>query len=192
MRLEDASRKLLVPETNLFYNAEVAAHRYPRKPFLIFYDTPITFARFMDEAQRLAGFLEQRCGVRRGDRVLLLMQNSPQFVIAYYGVLRANAIVVPINPMNVTAEVLRHVKDAGASIAIVAQELYSHVEPILDSRELKHAIIAGYSRLPGSAHHVGDARLCLRTADGGIEARCHLVERCACAWAIARTSDTWG
>jgi fatty-acyl-CoA synthase len=139
------SRSLLVPETNLFYNAEVAAHRYPRKPFLIFYDTAITFARFLEESQRLAGFLQRRCGVRNGDRVLLLAQNSPQFTIAYYGILRANAIVVPLNPMNLTAEILRHVRDAGATTAVVAQELYSRVEPILGTGELEHAVVAAYS-----------------------------------------------
>jgi len=138
-------RSLLVPETNLFYNAEVAAHRYPRKPFLIFYDTPITFARFLDETQRLTGFLERRCGVGKGSRVLLLMQNSPQFVIAYYAVLRANAIVVPINPMNLTGEIVRHVRDAGTKTVIVAQELYSRVEPVLGSEGLESVVVAAYS-----------------------------------------------
>jgi fatty-acyl-CoA synthase len=139
------AQSLLVPETNLFYNAEVAAHRYPDKPFLLFYESPITFSRFRDETERLAGFLQQRCGVRRGDRVLLLMQNSPQFVIAYYAVLRANAIVVPINPMNLTPEILRHVRDAGSRTVVVAQELYSRVEPILGTDGLDTAIVASYS-----------------------------------------------
>ena len=93
-------RELIAPATNLFYNAEVSARRYPDKPFLVFYDTAVSFAQFMDEAERIAGFLERRCAVRKGDRVLLLMQNSPQFMIGYYGILRANAVVVPLNPMN--------------------------------------------------------------------------------------------
>ena len=93
-----AMRTLDAPATNLFYNAEVSARRYPDKPFLVFYDTAVSFAEFLDEAERVAGFLEQQCGVRKGDRVLLLMQNSPQFVIGYYGILRANAVVVPLEP----------------------------------------------------------------------------------------------
>ena len=137
--------KLLVPETNLFYNVEVAARRFPRKPFLIFYDTPISFARFLQETERLAGFLQQCCAVRAGDRVLLLMQNSPQFMIAYYGILRANAIVVPINPMNLTAELARYVRDAGASSVIVGQELYARIEPLLGLEGLEHAVVATYS-----------------------------------------------
>ncbi|HEY5677962.1 MAG TPA: hypothetical protein VIR81_14310, partial [Myxococcales bacterium] len=63
-------RSLAVPQTNLFYNAEVAATRYPNRPYLLWYDTPITFAAFRDECERLAGFLERECGVRKGDRVL--------------------------------------------------------------------------------------------------------------------------
>jgi fatty-acyl-CoA synthase len=142
---EYAQHHLIAPATNLFYNAEVSAKRYPDKPFLVFYDTPVTFAEFFDEAERVAGYLEQECGVRKGDRVLLFMQNSPQFVIGYYGILRANAVVVPQNPMNLTQEFLRCAKDAGANTVIVSQELYSRIEPLLDSGDLKHAIVAAYS-----------------------------------------------
>jgi fatty-acyl-CoA synthase len=77
--------------------------------------------------------------------VLLFMQNSPQFVIAYYGILRANAVVVPLNPMNLTQEVLRYAEDAGAGTAIVSQELYPRIEPLLGKSVLKSAIVAAYS-----------------------------------------------
>jgi fatty-acyl-CoA synthase len=142
----DHSRQHLdAPATNLFYNLEVSARRYPSKPGLIYYDTPIGFAELHEEAQRIAGHLEQRCGVRKGDRVLLYMQNSPQFVIAYYGILRANAVVVPLNPMYLTAEFLRCAKDAGATTAVVSQELYPRIEPLLDSGALEQVIVAAYS-----------------------------------------------
>jgi fatty-acyl-CoA synthase len=142
----DHSRQHLdAPATNLFYNLEVSARRYPSKPGLVFYDTPLGFAELHDEAQRIAGYLEQRCGVRKGDRVLLYLQNSPQFVIAYYGILRANAVVVPLNPMYLTQEFLRCAKDAGATTAIVSQELYPRIEPLLDSRALEQVIVAAYS-----------------------------------------------
>jgi fatty-acyl-CoA synthase len=140
-----AMRTLAAPATNLFYNAEVSARRYPDKPFLVFYDTVVTFADFLDEAERVAGFLERQCGVRKGDRVLLLMQNCPQFVIGYYGILRANAVVVPLNPMNLTQELLRFAEDAGARTAIVSQELYPRVEPLLRNSILKSVIVAAYS-----------------------------------------------
>jgi fatty-acyl-CoA synthase len=140
-----AMHNLIAPATNMFYNAEVSARRFPNKPFLIYYDTKVSFAEFHNEAERVAGYLEQRCGVRKGDRVLLLMQNSPQFMIGYYGILRANAVVVPLNPMNLTQEILRYAQDAGANTLLVSQELYSRVETLLKSQELKHVIVAAYS-----------------------------------------------
>ena len=136
---------LKAPATNLYYNVEVSAHRYPDKPYVVFYDTPVTFAEFHDETQRLAGFLQQRCGVGKGDRVMLLMQNSPQFMIGYYGILRANAVIVPLNPMNLTQELLKYAKDAGSSTLLVSQELYPRVEPLIKSGDIKHVIVAAYS-----------------------------------------------
>jgi fatty-acyl-CoA synthase len=136
---------LIAPATNMFYNAEVSARRFPNKPFLIYYDTKVSFAEFHHEAECVAGYLEQRCSVRKGDRVLLLMQNSPQFMIGYYGILRANAVVVPLNPMNLTQEILRYAQDAGANTLLVSQELYPRVEPLLKNQDLKHVIVAAYS-----------------------------------------------
>jgi fatty-acyl-CoA synthase len=142
----DHSRHHLdAPATHLFYNLEVSARRYPSKPGLIYYDTAIDFATLHAEAERIGGYLEQRCGVRKGDRVLLYMQNSPQFVIAYYGILRANAVVVPVNPMYLTQEFLRCATDAGATVAIVSQELYPRLEPLLDSQPIGQVIVAAYS-----------------------------------------------
>ena len=137
-------RSMSVPATSLFYNAEVSAARYPDKPYLVFYDTPVSFAEFRDEAERLAGFLQQACGVRKGDRVLLFMQNSPQYVIGYYGILRADAVVVPVNPMNLANELRHYVRDSGASVALVAQELYAQMQPLLNEG-LEHIVVAAYS-----------------------------------------------
>ena len=135
---------LTLPQTNLFYNAEVSAQRFPDKPFIVFYDTPLSFAEFKDEAERIAGYLQQVCGVKAGDRVLLYMQNSPQWVLAYYGILRANAVVVPVNPMNMTEELRHYVKDSGATTAFVPQDLYAQMAPLV-GQGLDHLIVATYS-----------------------------------------------
>jgi fatty-acyl-CoA synthase len=140
-----AMRHLDAPATNLFYNLEVSARRHPNKPCLVYYDTLISFAEVFEEAERIAGFLEQRCAVRKGDRVLLFMQNSPQFVIAYHAILRANAVVVPLNPMYLTQEFLRCARDAQATTVIVSQELYPRIEPLIGGADLKHVIVAAYS-----------------------------------------------
>jgi fatty-acyl-CoA synthase len=84
-------------------------------------------------------------GVQKGDRVLLYMQNSPQFVIAYYAILRIQAIVVPLNPMNVPEELAFFVEDSEASVAVVGQELVSNIVPFLQTTSLQHIIVATYS-----------------------------------------------
>ena len=140
-----ALHHLDAPATNLFYNLEVSARRHPAKAALIYYDTVVTFPQLLEEVERLAGYLEQRCGVSKGDRVLLYMQNSPQFVIAYYAILRANAVVVPVNPMYLTQEFLRCAQDAGARCTIVAQELYPRIEPLVGGADLDQVILACYA-----------------------------------------------
>jgi fatty-acyl-CoA synthase len=141
---EGLPRHLTPAETSLFYNLEVSATRFPGKPCLIFYGTPIAFAELKEEAELLAGFLEKECAVRKGDRVLLLLQNSPQFVLAYYAVLRANAVVVPVSSMSVTDELRHYVQDSGCRTAIVGQELYPQMRPLLGSG-LDSAVVAAYS-----------------------------------------------
>ena len=110
-------RHLSVPSTTLGFNLEVSAHRYPDKTALVFYDKKISYTQLRREVDTLAGYLQHQCGVRKGDRVLLDMQNCPQFVIAYYAILRADAVVVPVSPMNVTDELIHYLKDSGATTA---------------------------------------------------------------------------
>ena len=139
-------RHLTLPETNLWFNVEVSAARYPDKPFIVFYDTPLSYAQFKRECERIAGFLQHDCGVQAGDRVLLYMQNSPQWIVAFYAILRANAVVVPVNPMNRREELRHYVSDSGAAVVLLAQDLFDEVQPLLHGEEgLRHAIVATYS-----------------------------------------------
>ena len=140
----EVPRSMHLPETSVWANLDISARRYPGKAAFICYGNTLTYAQLKDQADRLAGFLQERCGVAKGDRVLLFAQNSFQFVIAYYAILRADAVVVPINPMNLTAEVRRYVEDCGAKTAIVAQELWSQAEPLAADGTLAHAIVAAY------------------------------------------------
>lgn len=137
-------RELALPPTSVYQNAVASAQRYPDQPFLIFYDTPLTFEEFRDQSERLAGFLVHECRIKQGDRVLLYTQNSPQFVLGYYAILRANAVVVPLNPMNLTEELRFFVADTGATTIVTTQDLYERVEPLLGDG-LKHALVGAYS-----------------------------------------------
>jgi fatty-acyl-CoA synthase len=137
-------KSLSVPRTTLWFNLEVSATRYPDRAAAIFYDSRLSYARFRREAEAIAGFLQQRCGVRRGDRVILDMQNSPQFMLGYYAILRADAVVVAVSPMSVTDELEHYVADSGARAALVAQDLYPQLRPLL-GRGLEHVLTATYS-----------------------------------------------
>ena len=139
---------LTLPDTSLLYNLEVSATRYPNKPYILYYDTALTFANFKKETEQIAAYLEHECHVKKGDRVLLYMQNSPQFMISYYGIMRANAVVVPINPMNVSQELEHYITDTDARVIITSQELFPQVSPHLDQNKsvhLEQAIVACYN-----------------------------------------------
>ena len=139
---------LTLPQTNLFYNLEVSATRYPDKPCILFYDSALSYWAFRAEAERIAGFLQQDCGVKAGDRVLLYLQNSPQWVLAFYAILRANAVVVPVNPMNLTEELRHYVRDSGATTAFAPQDLAAQMLPLIGDAEgqgLRHLIVATYA-----------------------------------------------
>ncbi len=115
-------RSLEVPRTTLWFNLEVSARRFPDKPACIYFGRPLTYAALKTQAEAVAGWLQAR-GVRRGHRVLLYLQNSPQFVAAFYGIVRADAVVVPVNPMNRAEEFGHYITDPEARIAITSADL---------------------------------------------------------------------
>ncbi len=143
-------RTIPLPETSLYRNLEATTARFPDKAALIYYGTPLSYRQFKHDVDALAGFLQRKAGVKRGDRVLLFMQNSPQFMIAYYAILRADAMVVPVNPMNLTGELRHYVADSDATVALTGQELLGQLHPLLEEglrlgAGLQHVIVAAYS-----------------------------------------------
>src|SRR5215831_13435855 len=137
-------RHLELPETSLYYNLEVSAARYPTRPACFYYGGTLDYAELRRQVDALAGWLQQRCGVTPGDRVALYLQNSPQFVIAYYAILRADAVVVPINTMNRLEEVRFVVQDSGSRVAIFGQELGAGIMPLI-GRDIADAVVVTYS-----------------------------------------------
>jgi len=115
-------RALVIPETSLWLNLEVAARRYPEKPAYLFFGRPLVYRELHAQAEAIAGWL-QSVGVGTGDRVAIYLQNCPQFVVAYYAVLRANAVVVPVNPMNRADEFEHYITDPGTKVVICAADL---------------------------------------------------------------------
>ncbi|MGH8731944.1 MAG: AMP-binding protein, partial [Burkholderiales bacterium] len=141
---ENVPREIALPRASVYHNLAGAAAREPDKTALIYYGSSLTYRTFKSEVDALAGFLQRRCGVDKGDRVLLFMQNSPQFMIAFYAIMRADAMVVPVNPMNLTDELRHCVLDSDARVAITGQELFPQLRPLIGAG-LVHVLVAAYS-----------------------------------------------
>jgi len=139
---------ITVPAVSLWHNLATSAARYPTKPALVFFGRVISYADLVAQAERLAGTL-QALGVRRGDRVLLDMQNCPQLVIAHFAIMRANAVVVPVNPMNRAEELKHYITDPDAKVAIttgdLAAELAKASNALDPAERLAHLIVTQFT-----------------------------------------------
>jgi len=139
---------ITVPATSLWHNLAVSAARYPDKAALVFFGRELSYRELVDQAERLAGTLHA-LGVRRGDRVVLDMQNCPQLVIAHFAILRANAVVVPVNPMNRAEELKHYIVDPDAKVAIttgdLAPELAKASDALEPAQRLAHLIVTQFT-----------------------------------------------
>ena len=136
------------PATSLWDNLETSARRYPHKAALVFFGRVLSYAQLLQKAERLAACL-QGLGVNSGDRVVLNMQNCPQLVIAHFAILRANAVVVPVNPMNRTEELKHYITDPDARVAIttadLAAELAGASNALAPTLRLAHLLVSHFT-----------------------------------------------
>lgn len=139
---------LSLPETTLWDNLDISARRFPNKDALIFLGTRLTYADLRNQSERLAAYL-QSVGVQKGDRVVLNMQNCPQLVIAHFAILRANAVVVPVNPMNRAEELKHYITDPDARVAIttadLAHDLAKASNELPAGQGLKHMVVTHFT-----------------------------------------------
>ncbi|HEV7965298.1 MAG TPA: AMP-binding protein, partial [Actinoplanes sp.] len=103
------------PANNLAANLLRSAARFPDRPAVRLDDTILTYADLDDRSARAATWLIAR-GVRPGDRIAIMLPNAPEFAILYYGVLRAGAVVVPMNPLLKAREVAYYLGDSQAGL----------------------------------------------------------------------------
>jgi fatty-acyl-CoA synthase len=141
-------RQLVLPETSLWFNLEVSATRYPDKAAYLYFGRALRFAELKAQAEALAGWLQAH-GVAKGDRVAVFMQNCPQFVVAVHAVLRADAVVVPVNPMNKADEFGHYITDpqtrvvlTSADLAAVVAEADARLPP---AQRLRHIVATRFT-----------------------------------------------
>lgn len=136
-------KTLEYPAVPLFRLVETAAEFYPHKAALNYYGQPISYGRLDREIKFLGGALVQN-GIGKGDRVALYMQNSPQYIIAFYAIMRANAVVVPVNPMNNVKELTFILEDSEAVALITTTDLLPVAEKTQAATDLKFLVAGAY------------------------------------------------
>jgi fatty-acyl-CoA synthase len=154
-------RAVVAPETTLWFNLEVAAARFPDRAAYRFFGRALSYRELRDEAIALAGWL-QKAGVQRGDRVALFLQNCPQFPIALYAALRADAVVVPVNPMNRVDEFQHYITDPETKVVVCSADLASIVDAannaLPEHQRVRAIVVTRYSdTMPAGAIADSDA-----------------------------------
>jgi fatty-acyl-CoA synthase len=124
-----------------------AASRFPDKPASVFDGTALTYRAILQRSDALAGHLQRDCGVRKGDRVAIDLQNGHDFVLALFAVLRADAVAVLVSPANVREELRYYLADSGSRVALTEKSL----APRFAELPLEHLIVMEEFGGPGAA-----------------------------------------
>jgi long-chain acyl-CoA synthetase len=133
---------LSYPDVTLGAVLTQTASTYPDQTSLLFYGKKISYAALDKLANQFAHALSS-LGVRRGDRVALMLPNIPQMVIAYYGTLRIGAIAVATNPLYQDHELEVQLKDSGAETLVAVDLFYPTISHVLQKTNVKHLILCG-------------------------------------------------
>jgi len=131
---------LRYPDVPLQALLDDAAESYPNATATIFFNAKRTYRSISEDAWRFANGL-RRVGVKKGDRVALVLPNTPQFVVAFYGALRAGAVLVCCNPRYTAAELQHQLADAGATVVVVLSRLYPLVNAARPGTAVERVIV---------------------------------------------------
>ena len=130
---------LTYPHIPLYSLLDETADKHPGSPCTNFFGRRLTYQQIKELSDRFAASIRS-LGVRKGDRVVLLLPNSPQFLVAYYGLLKSGAVIVPLNPLSADRELEFHLIDSGAEVAITIPLFLNKVASLRGKTPLKHII----------------------------------------------------
>lgn len=130
---------IAIPRRALHRFLSGAARRLPNRPAIYYAGTRLTYAQLNRLANRCANAL-RALGVDKGARVMLILPNLPQAVIAYYGALKAGAVVVFTSPVAEEAEIVRQVIDSGAEVLITLTRFSDLARRVWEQTELRHIV----------------------------------------------------
>ncbi len=129
------------PPEPLFYFLQESARKYPDRACTIFKGAAISFKEMDEITDHLAAVLAE-LGVKKGDRVGIFMPNTPQFVMVYFGILKAGAVVVSTNPLYTPPEIAQQASDAGIEIMFVMTNFYKTIKRAQPDTKIKTLIVA--------------------------------------------------
>lgn len=139
----DSVRPMLeYPKQPLYIFLERAAARFPSRTATLFFGRKITYQKLWEEVERFAAALAG-LGVKKGDRVAIMLPNCPQAVISYYGILRLGAVVVPVNPLNVERELVQQMRDVDCHVIIYLDSRHPLIQSVRDQAGIRHAVVTG-------------------------------------------------
>ncbi|MEM2688806.1 MAG: long-chain fatty acid--CoA ligase [Candidatus Bathyarchaeia archaeon] len=130
------------PEVPLFEFLRSSAKKYPDKTAIIYFDKKITYKELDVLSDKFTTALVD-LGVKKGDRVAIYVPNIPQFIISYYGALKAGAIVTAISPLYREREVEHQLNDSEAETIVVLDLLYPIVKKVWEKTKLRNVVVAG-------------------------------------------------
>jgi long-chain acyl-CoA synthetase len=129
-----------IPAIPLHELLSESARRFPQKTAITFYGTRITYRELDDQSNRFGNALKG-LGVKRGDRVTVMLPNVPHCVIAYYAILKIGAIVVQTNPLYVERELDYQIRDSGSEVIIALDLFYPRIEAVREKSGIRKIII---------------------------------------------------
>ncbi|MGG6312702.1 long-chain-fatty-acid--CoA ligase [Paenibacillus macerans] len=127
------------PKHNLAHFLEISAEKYPAVTALEFMGKKITYRSLLEQTNRFANAL-LKLGIRKGDRVAIMLPNCPQAVIAYYGTLLMGGIAVMTNPLYMPRELEHQLSDAGARLMVTIDPLVERVRTATKQRPLDYIV----------------------------------------------------
>ena len=119
-----------------------AAAEYPDHPATVFMGARLNYRQLLARVQKLAGAL-QSLGIKPGDRVGIILPNTPQMVIAYYATLWVGGVTVLTNPLYVERELIHQWGDAGVSVVITLDLMFPKVNAVCRELGIEHIIATG-------------------------------------------------
>ena len=137
---ENIATEISIPNQSLPEILQETVEQYPNNPAISFFSRKITYQTLSKMSHSFASAL-QKSGVKKGDRVAIMLPNCPQYVVGYYGILIAGGIVTQVNPMLVARELKHIIDDSGAETIIVLDAFYEAVKSIQESTSLKTVIV---------------------------------------------------